>query len=222
MRRVVQIEAPWREPAEALAALAEEAWSLCLLSGGGGERGRWTYLAARPLRTLVVQASDPTDPFAALAAQIPAGEMLNDGPPFQGGVAGLAAYELGGRAQGLDLAPHPDWPHLACAVYPAILAFDHQDRRLLAIGRGEEAAEALARAQGLLDALGPDGTKANAGSQPLAGPMTASSGAAYEAAVAEVVSRIAAGEIFQANVARRWTGKLAAGSAPYDLFARLA
>ena len=154
MRRVVQIEAPWREPAAALSALAEEAWSLCLLSGGGGVRGRWTYLAARPLRTLIVQASDPTDPFAALAALIPAGEMLTDGPPFQGGVAGLAAYELGGRAQGLDLAPHPDWPHLACAVYPAILAFDHRDRRLLAIGRGEDAAQAQARAQGLLDALG--------------------------------------------------------------------
>jgi para-aminobenzoate synthetase component 1 len=222
MRRVVQIEAPWREPAAALAALAEEAWSLCLLSGGGGARGRWTYLAARPLRTLIVQAGDPTDPFVALAALIPAGEVLSDGPPFQGGVAGLATYELGGRAQGLDLAPHPDWPHLACAVYPAILAFDHQDRRLLAIGRGEEAAEARARAQALLDALGAEPPALAVRSRALAGPMTASSGAAYEAAVAEVVSRIAAGEIFQANVARRWTGTLAAGATPYDLFARLA
>lgn len=222
MRRVVQIEAPWREPTQALAVLAEEAWSLCLLSGGGGARGRWTYLAARPLRTLIVQAGDPTDPFAALAALIPAGEMLSDGPPFQGGVAGLATYELGGRAQGLDLAPHSDWPHLACAVYPAILAFDHQDRRLLAIGRGEDVAQAQARAQALLDALGPTTMEDRADAQVLAGPMSASSGAAYEAAVAEVVSRIAAGEIFQANVARRWTGALAAGATPYDLFARLA
>lgn len=222
MRRVVQIEAPWREPTQALAVLAEEAWSLCLLSGGGGARGRWTYLAARPLRTLIVQPGDPTDPFAALAALIPAGEMLSDGPPFQGGVAGLATYELGGRAQGLDLAPHPDWPHLACAVYPAILAFDHQDRRLLAIGRGEDVAQAQARAQALLDALGPTTMEDRADAQVLAGPMSASSGAAYEAAVAEVVSRIAAGEIFQANVARRWTGTLAAGASPYDLFARLA
>ncbi|MBU2136198.1 MAG: anthranilate synthase component I family protein [Alphaproteobacteria bacterium] len=222
MRRVVQIEAPWREPAEALAGLAQEAWSLCLLSGGGGARGRWTYLTARPLRTLVIGAADAADPFAALAGLIPEGDALADGPPFQGGVAGLATYELGGRAQGLDLAPHPDWPHLACALYPAILAFDHQDRRLLALGRGEDSAEGLARAQGLLDALGPEGAKASAGSQPLAGPMTASSGTAYEAAVAEVVEKIAAGEIFQANVARRWTGTLAQAATPYDLFARLA
>ena len=222
MRRVVQIEAPWREPATALAALAEEAWSLCLLSGGGGARGRWTYLAARPLRTLIIEAGDATDPFAALAGLIPEGEVLADGPPFQGGVAGLATYELGGRAQGLDLAPHPDWPHLACALYPAILAFDHRDRRLLAIGRGEDAAQAQARAQGLLDALGQGGLDVAGRPQVLASPMTASSGAAYEAAVAEVVARIAAGEIFQANVARRWTGALAAGATPYDLFARLA
>jgi para-aminobenzoate synthetase component I len=222
MRRVVQIEAPWREPATALAALAEEAWSLCLLSGGGGARGRWTYLAARPLRTLIIEAGDATDPFAALAGLIPEGEVLADGPPFQGGVAGLATYELGGRAQGLDLAPHPDWPHLACALYPAILAFDHRDRRLLAIGRGEDAAQAQARGLGLLDALGQCGSGVAARPQVLAGPMTASSGAAYETAVAEVVSRIAAGEIFQANVARRWTGALTAGATPYDLFARLA
>ncbi|MDP3490467.1 MAG: anthranilate synthase component I family protein [Phenylobacterium sp.] len=220
MRRVAQIEAPWREPALALAALADEAWSFCLLSGGGGDRGRWSYLAARPSRTLVIEALDPGDPFAALAALIPAGDMLSGGPPFQGGVAGLATYELGGRAQGLALAAHADWPHLAVGLYPALLAFDHQDQRLLAIGRGADEGEANARAQSLLAACG-EGRTADP-PRPLAGPMTASSGAAYESAVAEVVARVAAGEIFQANIARRWTGALRAGVSPYDLFARLA
>jgi para-aminobenzoate synthetase component 1 len=36
------------------------------------------------------------------------------------------------------------------------------------------------------------------------------------------VARIAAGEIFQANIARAWTGRLAAGRRPFDLFVRLA
>ncbi|MDP1617141.1 anthranilate synthase component I family protein [Phenylobacterium sp.] len=219
MRRVVQIEAPWCDPAQALAALAGEAWSLCLLSGGGGLRGRWSYLAARPQRVLVVEADDAADPLAALADLIPEGEMLAEGPPFQGGVVGLATYELGGRAQGLGLAPHRDWPHLAAGLYPAVLAFDHRDQRLLAIGRGEGEDQARGRAQDLLAALGAPNRTAPGR---LAGPMTASSGQAYEAAVAEVVGRIAAGEIFQANVARRWTGDLAAGATPYDLFARLA
>jgi para-aminobenzoate synthetase component 1 len=220
MRRVAQIAAPWREPAFALAALADEAWSLCLLSGGGGPRGRWSYLAARPQRMLVVEAAEPGDPFAALADLIPDGDMLADGPPFQGGVAGLATYELGARAQGLDLAAHPDWPHLAVGLYPAILAFDHQTQRLLAIGRGDSQAQALERAQALLAAL--DAESRLPPPRALAGPMTVSPGDAYEAAVAEVVGRIAAGEIFQANIARRWTGALTASASPYDLFASLA
>ncbi len=169
MRRVVQIAAPWRDPALALAALADEAWSLCLLSGGGGERGRWSYLASRPRRVLVVEAAEGGDPFAALEDLIPEGDMLADGPPFQGGVAGLATYELGGRAQGLDLAAHPDWPHLAVGLYPAVLAFDHQAQRLSAIGRGDSQTQARARAHGLLAALeaGPRPTPPAA----LAGPM---------------------------------------------------
>lgn len=36
------------------------------------------------------------------------------------------------------------------------------------------------------------------------------------------VGRIAAGEIFQANLARPWRGRLAAGVTPFDVFARLA
>jgi len=39
--------------------------------------------------------------------------------------------------------------------------------------------------------------------------------------VAEVVSRVLSGEIFQANIARAWTGRLAAGADPFDLFTRL-
>ncbi len=37
-----------------------------------------------------------------------------------------------------------------------------------------------------------------------------------------MVSRIHAGEIFQANIARRWSGRLVFGATPFDLFARLA
>ncbi|HKR87903.1 MAG TPA: anthranilate synthase component I family protein, partial [Phenylobacterium sp.] len=46
--------------------------------------------------------------------------------------------------------------------------------------------------------------------------------AAYEAAVAEIVRRIGEGEIFQANLARAWRGRLAADARPVDLMTRLA
>jgi para-aminobenzoate synthetase component 1 len=75
--------------------------------------------------------------------------MDPDGPPFQGGVVGLAAYELGDRVERLDL-PRTGWPDLACARYPALLAFDHLQRRVLAIGRGGSQSFARARAEAAL------------------------------------------------------------------------
>src|SRR5690606_12116956 len=44
----------------------------------------------------------------------------------------------------------------------------------------------------------------------------------YLAAVADVVDRIAAGELFQANIARAWGGELHAGADPFDVLLRLA
>jgi para-aminobenzoate synthetase component 1 len=221
MRAAAVIKADWREPAEVLAAFADEPWALGLLSGGEPRQARWSYLARRPDRTLMIAPDDPRDPFDALRALI--GEpapALPGGPPFQGGVAGLASYELGERGDPIGLQRSPGWPDLACARYPTILAFDHLEKAVFAVGRAETAAaaeQAADRARAWLDETPPP-----AAHGPLAEPPAAGSGPAYEAAVAEVVGRIAAGEIFQANIARRWTGHLAPGARPYDLMERLA
>ena len=196
-------------------AFADEPFALVLLSDGQGERGRWSYLARRPSQTLILAPDDSRDPFAALAALIgPARPTHPDGPPFQGGVAGLAAYELGDRLEHLGLGRMAPWPDLACARYDILLAFDHARRRAVAIGPDESAAhEALAW-------LAAPPAPAPAGA--LACAIEAPAPHAHEAAVAETTERIAAGEIFQANLARAWLGRLRAGRRPYDLFARLA
>ncbi len=210
----VIIRAPWREPSAALAPFADEPFALCLLSDGVGERGRWSYLARRPSRTLTIQPDDPRDPFAELAALIgPPGAVAADGPPFQGGAAGLASYELGDRIEPLGLARMAGWPDLACARYDALIAFDHARHEVLGIGRdGAEAREALS----WLDHPTPP-----AGPGRIAACLQPPPAAPHESAVADVVARIAAGEIFQANVARAWTGRLTPDARPYDLFARL-
>ena len=217
MQCVAQLIAPWREPVEVLSAFADEPWALALLSGGG----RWSYLARAPDATLTISGEDPRDPFAALAELLGcASPGLPDGPPFQGGVVGLAAYELADRVEALGLPRQDAWPDLAAARYGALLAFDHQQRAVVAVGRGEDeiAAEFAARAAlGWLDAP----ARPPAG-QALAIGLQASDPDAYEAAVAQVVGRIHAGEIFQANIARAWTGELVQGARPFDLFARLA
>jgi para-aminobenzoate synthetase component 1 len=210
----------WREPAQVLSAFADEPWAIGFLSGGDTAGARWSYLARAPEATLIFRPGDAGDPFAALARMVgPPCPQLADGPPFQGGVAGLAAYELGDHVERLGLARHPDWPDLACGLYPAVLAFDHERREVVAVGRGRDAAEARVAANRALDWLE---TPVAANTGALAGALSASSGAAYEGAVAEVVARIGLGEIFQANIARTWAGRLKPGRRPFDLIARLA
>ena len=218
---VAMLRAAWREPVEVLSAFADEAWAIGFLSGGGGVDGRWSYLARAPDATLTVAPGDGGDPFAALAAMVgPPSPRLDDGPPFQGGVAGLAAYELGDHVEALGLGRHADWPDLACALYPAVLAFDHERREVLGVGRGRDETGARAAAERALGWMDAAPVAVHPGR--LAEPLSASSGSAYETAVADVVSRIGRGEIFQANIARLWTGRLKPGRRPFDLVARLA
>src|SRR5579872_4455357 len=118
MDQVAIIDQPWRDPLAAARPFAEEA-GLLLLAGPDG----WTYLALRPERALRFGAEAPADPFTALAAALgPPAARRKDGPPFQGGWAGLLAYELGGRAEPVALPPHPDWPLLEAGLYLGLLA----------------------------------------------------------------------------------------------------
>lgn len=217
MRTAVFQEASWRDPAEVLSALGERPWAIGFLTGGA-EPG-WSYVAADPAAVCILEPGDARDPVEALASLLgPTVARDPAGPPFQGGVAGLLGYELGDRFEPLGLPRHDGWPDLACARYDALLAFDHATRRVLAIGRGADEAEAAARAataRAWLD-LAPRAPR------PLGCVLQPDSPEAYEAVVAEVVERIAAGEIFQANLARRWLGRLPADIQPIDLVSRLA
>ncbi len=213
-----QLRAEWREPAGVLSVFADEPWALGLVSGGQGDR--WSYLAREPDAILTLAPGDVRDPFSALAGLLgtPSPAMAG-GPPFQGGVVGLASYELADRVEALGLDRQAAWPDLAAARYPAVLAFDRQERQVLAIGRGASPDEAQVRARAALAWL--EGAPRAAYRERLTDGLVNTDGEAYEAAVADVVARIHAGEIFQANIARSWTGRLLAAATPFDLFARL-
>jgi len=214
MHAATLLERPWRQPEAVLSAFADEPWACAFLSGGSGDNARWSYVLRDPDATLTLAGDDPRDPFALVRELlVEPCDRHPDGPPFQGGLAGLAAYELGDRIEPLELARHADWPDLLIGRYPALLAFDHEQRRVLAIGRTPDQADAAA---GWLDA--PEHLAATGR---LAVDVEASDPGAYERSVAEVVGRIHDGEYFQANIARLWTGRLAPGARPFDLAARL-
>ncbi len=205
-RSVETRERPWRDPLAVAAGLRHLEGPLALLSDGGA-LGRWSFVAAGPDRVHV----GPTGPDGAL-------DLLRD-PSFATGVVGLLAYDAGARAA---TGPREAvWPDLMLARYPAMLAFDHRDRSVRVIGRGDDpdAARAAADRAGswLAGSVAP-----GAPPTPAAGFTAETPPEAYVAAVADVVDRIAAGELFQANIARAWSGLLLEGVDPFDVMLRLA
>ncbi len=199
----------WTDPVAVASAFAEETHACVLLSGDGG----WSYVLRRP--------DAMADVGRDLRALLGGGEMSPEGPPFQGGVVGLAGYELSAQLEPTAPQVRGAWPDLTLLRYPALLAFHAGRRQALAVGRGRDRAAAGAAADGALGWLDQAGAKPRAGI--LAEDVALSvPDERHAAAVADTVARIAAGEIFQANLARPWRGRLAPGVRPFDVFARLA
>ena len=204
-RRIESRDRPWRDPLAVASGLKQRDGALALLSDGGA-LGRWSYVAAEP-------DSVHIGPLG------PDGLAILRHPDFAAGVVGLLAYDAGARpATGQR---EPVWPDLMLARYPAVLAFDHQQRRVRVIGRGDDSEAARAAAdqaeawlEGAVELAPPPPPAARFDPEV---PVDA-----YLAAVADVVVRIAAGELFQANIARVWTGELTAGTDPFDVMLRLA
>ena len=192
---------PWRDPLAVAAGLRGRDGALALLSDGG-PLGRRSFVAAHP---------DWTGGEGGL-------DLLRD-PALARGVVGLYAYDAGARpATGPRSAV---WPDLVLARYPAMLVFDHQQRTVAVTGRGADASAAARAADAaeawLADAADPPDPPPPAPSLAPEAPPEA-----YLAAVADVVARIAAGELFQANIARAWRGELRPGADPFDVLLRLA
>src|SRR5215217_4000354 len=113
MQSCAILACPWTEPAGVLSAIAEEPYAVGLLSGGEGPRARWSYVARAPSSVVRLDPRDGADPLATLSALIgPLAPGDPSRPPFQGGLIGLACYELAARFEPLDLGRMPGWPDL--------------------------------------------------------------------------------------------------------------
>ncbi|ADK99963.1 anthranilate synthase component I family protein [Brevundimonas subvibrioides] len=197
---------PWAPPLAVAGGLAARDGALCLLSDGG-PNGRVSWVGAEP-DVAGIGPVDDADPFAALRQ---AG--------WDRHVIGLAAYDAGARpATGERGQAAGDWPDLMVARYPALLRFHHPTQTIQAIGIGPDApAQARRAADWIASARPPSQPAPPAGEFGEETPETT-----YTAAVADVVERIGAGELFQANIARAWGGALEPGTDPFDVFVRLA
>lgn len=178
-----------------------------------GGRSRWSYLTADPV-AVVERPASGIDPLAAarrLLGRLSAGTAntdvpLADRPPFSGGLAGFLGYDLARRLERLPVIALADQelPPLRLALHDWVLAFDRRrDRAWLAARAcdGDEARLTRRLAQ-VRDRLRVPPSTATA----TLPALTFRSGLdrpAYEARIQAVRDAIAAGELFQANLARR-------------------
>ena len=226
--RVEEID--WIAPEAVFAPVADQPGALWLDSSDNDHpAGRYSFIMADAEQVIVKQAHEAKAGFDAIDRLLhvrthawrnlpPDMDVML--PPFRGGIAGMLAYDLGA---GLDNAvqikaqDRLGLPAMALGVYGSVLAFDHRQGRcfilLTGCGDGKKAEAALriwhdrigaARAKTLaaltgLTALADD----NLGTPPLADALHSNfTRSEYENTVQNIIDRILAGEIFQANLAQ--------------------
>lgn len=153
-------------------------------------------------------------------------------PPFQGGMAGLLSYELNQTLEKLPQAVCDDlqFPDVAMGLYDLVIAFDYLQKKIWIFSTGhpeKNATQRLRRAKKRLNWLTSLFQSANetptistvfADSKNLQQHFTQST---YEAAIRNVKEKIFAGDIFQANISRRFSLTLPENLLPIELYWRL-
>ena len=207
-RRVISI--PYVDPLAAFAPFRDAPMSLLLHSCGPHPEARWSYLLAGPFARL-----DDGDALAKARDWL-RGDAENHETPFPWGAAGFLAYECGAAFDEAAPRPRPSrLPRMALGLYDVVIAFDNATRTAMATYRDDGA---RAKAEAIIARLGADASM----DQPAPGAIAPlDSASTYCAQVAGLVERIRAGELYQANISRRFAGALAEGDHPYALFTRL-
>ncbi|MBS7546024.1 aminodeoxychorismate synthase component I [Ancylobacter oerskovii] len=189
---------------------------------GHPQLGRWSFVAADPFGRFRVEGgtafwngkAEDGPPIKALRRRLArhAQAALPCDAPFQGGAIGTFAYEAG-RLFDRFPTPHPEpgeGPEIDLGFYDVVLAFDGATRRAYLISTGWPEAEPQARLARARERMA---QMSAALAAPLPALDTALPPAAwtsnfdagrYEAAVAQVIAYIRAGDIFQANFTQQF------------------
>jgi para-aminobenzoate synthetase component 1 len=193
----------------------------------GGERG--AVVAAAPIATLTVWpdrlehargdvvAIERGDPLAAIDRFLTehCGPLHADGPRTPR-VVGYLGYDLGRAIEPLGpRPPGPAVPDAWLAAYGALAWWPGDAEAPIVVGDDPGARAALADAL----AAGPR----TPGPAPDLGPLVADRpGDEHAAAVAAIARYLTAGDVYQVNLARRWTAAVRRAGDPLALYAALA
>ncbi|MGY8678585.1 aminodeoxychorismate synthase component I [Bradyrhizobium sp. UFLA05-153] len=234
-------ELPWIAPVTAMRRLAGCPHLTFLDSAASHELlGRYSYLTCDPFGTYIIadgQASwnghridgAPWEALRTLLAKYPQ-EYRPDVPPFQGGVAGFFGYDLNRTLERLPVPASSGHrlPQSILHFYDVVVSYDHRDDRCWIVSTGwpeQDPARRAARAR----------QRANEFAALLAGPHlplddvhgavgpwhSNFSRAGYIVAVQRVIDLILAGDVFQANIAQRFSARLPTAFDPIAFYCQL-
>ncbi len=197
------------------------------------KQGQYSFIAFSPFKTLISKDAtlNPFDQLATLLAQYTFAPLAQL-PPFQGGVAGVFGYELGGYLEKLPRAKADNvaFPDLMVGCYDLVIAFDHTQNRSWVFSSGFPELDEQKRIAHAKERL--DYAKALLKEEVILAPVTHDliadesisspfSQATYEDMVKRVIEYIRAGDIFEANVSQCFSAQLPEGLDPFDLYQRL-
>lgn len=228
-----QIE--WVDPVEAAARLhGLPALSFLDSAMARPSVGRFSYVAADPFGIFHARhgkaywngSPESSSVTGALKARRSAYrcDRVEGLPPFQGGAIGAFAYEWGWSLEGRTSphAPRCDDVHLA--FYDTVVAFDHVERTCFILASGcpdtspnARRQRAESRLSGMADRLTRPSPRRDR-RRALVSWRSAVSRDAYRTAVDKVKAYILEGDIYQANIARRFTADMPSGFTPWQMY----
>ena len=216
------------DPVEAAESLASKS-GLAFLDSAMQRAGigDYSYVAVDPFGTFAVREGraywngsildePPLPEFQRLLRQF-ACSPLEGLPPFQGGCVGYVAYDFARRLERLATPNRAlsQCDELCFAFYDVVLAFDHRQGRcwLIASGfpeteAGKRQVRAHARMRQIRDWLASERPDAGDSASELLTIKSNFSRESYLEAVDRVKRYIRAGDIYQANIAQRFTASL--------------
>ncbi|MBX9587256.1 MAG: aminodeoxychorismate synthase component I [Gammaproteobacteria bacterium] len=237
------VEIPYREPLEIFSFFAEKSGAVFLDSAKkSNDLGRYSYIAAEPFLTFqskngqIKLNNNATEgnPWEVLQLLLSLFKIdsLPGMPLLQGGVVGFFSYDASRHLEKLPDNTLDDYcfPDLMLGFYDVILSFDHDlqkawiistgfpeftdDRRLR---RAEEKIKSWQQRINSVSELGeisadfcsPDAIVSNFSREQ------------YEKAVSSVIESILSGDIFEANIAQRFSASLPKSLSPFALYRRL-
>ena len=190
---------------------------LIALDSAAGEPARWSWIAFEPLAGVGAPSSAATLPeWLAGAPRFDGGEVPG---PFAGGFLGALAYDQGVAGEGQTL-PRDPWsgPAVLGGFYTDFFVFDHLEGAAWLVTRGDR--DPSQRAELLRLAEGARGGEAGAGAFEVQGPLVRRvAPLQHQARIERCRAAIAAGELYQANLAHPFEARTAGD--PLALYLRL-